>query len=60
MRLQSDLQDRAERGEQAEEEDDRKPVNHSFSPVLSTTKCPRTALAPWTQMMFSICSSVKR
>jgi hypothetical protein len=36
MRLQSDLQDRAERDENAEEENDRKPMNHSFSPDLST------------------------
>jgi hypothetical protein len=36
MRLQSKFQDRAQRDEEAEEEDDRKPVSHSFSPDLST------------------------
>jgi hypothetical protein len=36
MRLQSEFQDRGQDDEQAEEENDRKPVSHSFSPDLST------------------------
>jgi hypothetical protein len=36
MRLQSEFQHRGQRDEQAEEEDYRKPMSHSFSPDLST------------------------
>jgi hypothetical protein len=46
VRLQSEFQDRAERDQQAEEEDDQEPVSHSFSPDLSTAECPRADLAP--------------
>ena len=41
MRLQRELQYRRQRDDEAEEEDDRERVSHSFSPDLSTAKSPR-------------------
>ena len=41
MRLQREFQDRRERGDEAEEEDDRERMSHSFSPDLSTAKSPK-------------------
>jgi hypothetical protein len=41
MRPENMLQQRGQRHEQAEEEDDRKQVSHSFSPYLSTAKVPK-------------------
>ena len=40
MRLQSELEDGRQRDQQADEENDRKRVSHSFSPDLSTAKVP--------------------
>jgi hypothetical protein len=36
MRLYNDLEDDGQRHQQAEEEDDREHMSHSFSPDLST------------------------
>jgi hypothetical protein len=60
MRLQSEFQYRRQRGDQAEEEDDRERVSHSFSPDLSTAESPKRHLAPWKETMFTFCSYVKR
>jgi hypothetical protein len=59
MRLQRELQDRRQRDDEAEEEDDRERVSHSFSPDLSTAKFPRRHLAPWMKTLFPFCSLVK-
>jgi hypothetical protein len=60
MRLQRELQDGRERGDEAEEEDDRERVSHSLSPDLSTAESPKRHLAPWKETMFPFCSPVKR
>jgi hypothetical protein len=38
---QSEIEDHGQRDQQAEKEDDRNEMSHSFSPVLSTAKFPR-------------------
>jgi hypothetical protein len=60
MRLQRELQYGGERGDEAEEDDDRERVSHSLSPDLSTAESPKRHLAPWKGTMFPFCSPVKR
>jgi len=60
MGLEREFQDHAEPDEQAEEEDDREQVSHSFSPSLSTAKFPKEHLAPRNRLVFAVCSFIKR
>ena len=59
MRLQSEFENQAESGEEAQEEGDGEYLSHSFSPYLST----RTSERPFRSrkgLMFLFCSLVKR
>jgi hypothetical protein len=60
MRLEGELEDEAERGEQGQEEDDRERLSHSFSPLLSTAERPEAPISSVISYVFTFCSFVKR
>jgi len=62
MRPEEMLEQRRQRDQQAEEEDDREQVTHSFSPYLSTAESTKGGQVPRIMrgdgLMFLFCSQV--